>query len=100
MDSWDGYPPIIQQFPNLGNLCLRLLEASWSRASDFKSVYRCGQLEMVWWKVLEDWPEVGLGEDCTLLHDILASRHCGSLKDRDRLAWSPNSKGVFTIASG
>lgn len=68
--------------------------------SDFKSGYRCGQLEMVQWKVPNEWSVFGLEEDYAELHGILASRHNSPLKDRDRLVWSPNLKGVFTISSG
>lgn len=67
--------------------------------SDFKYVYRRGQLEIVWWKVPNEWSIVDMEEDCTELHGILASRHCSSLQDRNRLAWSPNPKGVFIVSS-
>ncbi|XP_057812845.1 uncharacterized protein LOC131026857 [Cryptomeria japonica] len=43
---------------------LRFLEAGWSRVSDFEMDYRCGQLEMVQWKVPDEWSVVGLDEDC------------------------------------
>lgn len=36
-DSWDGFPTILSQFPNLVTLCQRFLKVGWSRVSDFKS---------------------------------------------------------------
>lgn len=67
---------------------------------DFKSSYLYGNVEVSRWKVPRKWPMVGLEEDCTELRNILASRQCNSLRDRDILAWSPNPKGVFMVASG
>lgn len=67
---------------------------------DFKVVYRCGCLELEWWKAPNEWSIAGMDEECAKMYGILASRHCSSLKGRDRLAWSPNPKGVFTISSG
>lgn len=99
-DSWDGFLPIVSQFPSLLTLCQHFLEVGWSRVSDFKSFHPCGQLEVVGWKTLGEWSVVGLEEDCVELHSILSSRHCISLKDKDSLAWCLNPKGVFTVASG
>lgn len=41
-DSWDGFPSIISQYPNLTNLCRYFQKAGWSRVSDFKSYYQDG----------------------------------------------------------
>ena len=60
LNSWDGYPPIISQFPNLVLLCQQFLEASWSRVSDFNSFSPCGQMEMAKWKSPYEWPVADL----------------------------------------
>ena len=54
-DSWDGYPSILSQFTNLVVLCQRFLEAGWSRVSDFKSFFPCGQMGMAKWKSPDEW---------------------------------------------
>ena len=59
-DSWDGYPPITSQFPNLGILCQWFQEAGWSRVRDFKSFFLYGQMEMAKWKSPDEWPVAGL----------------------------------------
>ena len=66
-DSCDGFPPIISQFPNLAVLCQRFLEAGWSRVSDFKYFFHCGQLELASWKSPNEWPVAGLQEECVML---------------------------------
>lgn len=68
--------------------------------SDFKVTYRCGWLEMERWKVPSEWPVVEMEEECAELQGILVSRHCSSIKSRDGLAWLPNPKGIYTMASG
>lgn len=78
----------------------KVLEVGWSRVSDFKAAYRCGRLDLEWWKAPNEWSVVGMEDECAELQGILASRHYSFLKGRDGLAWSPNPKGVFTIASG
>lgn len=55
---------------------------------------------MVGWKSLDEWPDVGMEEDCAELHKILSNKKCSSLQEKDVLSWSPNPKGVFTVASG
>lgn len=85
-DSWDGYLPIIDQFPNLGTLFQRFLEAGWSRVRDFKVVYRCRHLELEQWKTPNEWSIADMDEECVELYSILA--------------WSSNPKDVFTVASG
>lgn len=39
-------------------------------------------------------------EECADLQGIMVSRHYSALKGRDGLAWFPNPKGIFTVASG
>lgn len=68
--------------------------------SDFKVVYKCGHLELEWWKDANEWSIASMDEECAEIYGILPSRHCSSLKGRDRLAWSLNPKGIFTISSG
>lgn len=57
-------------------------------------------MEVAIWKVPSEWLAVGMEKDHVELYDILAYRYCSSLKEKDRLAWLPNPKGTFTIASG
>lgn len=67
---------------------------------DFKTSYRCGKIEGDRWKDPGDCPIVGLEEDCAKLQNILAGRLCSTLRDKDILAWSPDPKGSFIVASG
>lgn len=99
-DSWDGYPPIIFQFPNLLGLCQQFQDAGWSRVRDFKSFFPCGQMEMAKWKPPDEWPVVDLQEECAMLQNILSSRRCCSIWESDGLAWSPNPKGIYMVAAG
>ena len=99
-DSWDGYPPITSQFPNLMIISQHFLEARWSWVIDFKTWLPCGQMEMAKWKSPDEWPVTNLQEDCALLQSILSSRRCCSLEEEDVLAWSPSPKGIYTIALG
>ena len=68
--------------------------------SDFKSFSPCGQMEIANWKSLDEWPVVDLQEECAMLQNILSSRSFCSLREDDVLAWSPNPKGTYTVASG
>ncbi|XP_059067738.1 uncharacterized protein LOC131858505 [Cryptomeria japonica] len=52
------------------------------------------------WKDLNEWSVAVMEEDCAELQGILASKHCSGIKGRDGIAWSPNPKRVFTVASG
>lgn len=58
------------------------------------------QLVMARWKHPDEWSVVGLNEDCVELHNILSGTCCSSLLDGDVLSWSPNPKGVYSVASG
>ncbi|XP_059068255.1 uncharacterized protein LOC131858823 [Cryptomeria japonica] len=87
------------KYSNLMTLCQRFLEVGWSRVSDFKLLYPCGQMEVARWKAPNEWLAVGFDEDYVELHNILSGRHCSSLKEKDGLAWLLNPKGVYTIAS-
>lgn len=89
-DSWDGYPPIISQFPKFLTLCQRFGDASWLRVIDFKLLSFHGQLVRARWKNPEEWSVMGMEEECAVLHNILAGRQCSSLMDNDVLTWSPN----------
>lgn len=93
--SWDGFPPLVSQFPNMLPLCQRFIEAGGDRVRDFKSVPSHGQLMVARWKNPEEWPMVGMEEECAELQSILSSRSCSSLLDGDVLSWSPNPKGIL-----
>ena len=55
---------------------------------------------MTYWKDSQEWPMGGTNEDRALLSRVLEDRFCSSLSGRDRLAWSPSTKGKFTMAQG
>ena len=67
--------------------------------SDFKYFSPRGMLEVASWKSHEAWPNVGLQDDCAKLQGILSHKRCSSLHDEDVLAWSPNRKGIYIVAS-
>ncbi|XP_059066340.1 uncharacterized protein LOC131061549 [Cryptomeria japonica] len=99
-DSWDGYPPIVSQYPHLSILAQRFCEAGWTRVCDFKSFSLQGQVVEARWKTSREWPILGLEVECAELHNILSGRSCSALMDSDVLAWSPNPKGTYTVSSG
>ena len=99
-DSWDGYPPIVSQYPHLSILSQRFCDIGWTRVCDFKSFSSQGQVVEARWKTPGEWPIFGLEIECAELNYILSHRSCSALMDRDVLAWSPNPKGTYTVSSG
>lgn len=67
---------------------------------DFKTSYVRGQVEEFRWKEPCEWPTIGLEGDHANLKSILVGREHSSLREKDILAWIPNPKGVFMVASG
>ena len=57
-------------------------------------------MEMAKRKSLDEWSIAHLHEECAMLQNILSNRRCCSLWEDDVLAWSPNPKGTYTVASG
>ncbi|XP_057871389.2 uncharacterized protein LOC131077832 [Cryptomeria japonica] len=100
LDSWDGHPPILSSFPQLLPLCQMFSDAGWIKVEHFKTVKRMGHLEVSCWKDPQEWPVGGSEEDRAALCKVLEGRLCSSLKERDKLAWSPSPKGNYTVAQG
>ncbi|XP_059064039.1 uncharacterized protein LOC131856346 [Cryptomeria japonica] len=97
---FQGIPQLeMPRYPLLGKGS-RFHENGWTRVSDFKSFSSRGQLEVAGWKSPDEWPNVGMPEECVELHNVLSSRRCNPLQYDDVLAWSPNPKGEYTVASG
>ena len=99
-DAWDGYPPIVTQYPHLHILAQRFCDAGWSRVRDFKSFSLHGQLVEASWKNPREWPIPGFEVERAELLYILSRRSCSALMGDDVLAWSPNPKGAYTVSSG
>ena len=58
-DAWDGYPPLVVQYPHLRMLAQSFCDVGWSRVCDFKSFSPQGQLVEARWKNPEEWPIFG-----------------------------------------
>ena len=90
----------MSSYPHLQDLCQIFVEAGWSHVADFKSQQSLGQISVSRWKSPLDWPPGGAVEDRQELAKILSSRVCNSLQGADVLAWGPDLKGKFSVASG
>ena len=99
-DSWDGHPPILSSFPHLQPLCQVFSVAGWTNVAHFKTIKRCGLMDVASWKDPQDWPSRGSLESQAELENLLFSRLCSSSKDKDILAWGPCPKGKFSVAQG
>ena len=99
-DAWDGYPPMVTQYPHLRILAQRFCDAGWSRVCDFKSFSLQGQLVEASWKKPKEWPIFGSEVERDELQYILSRQSYSALMGDDVLDWSPNPKGSYTIYSG
>lgn len=99
-DSWDQFPPIIAEFPELQPVKAAIEAKGWIRLESYFTTTQLGECKFKQFKKLDEW-HISIPSDLIpIMTKILIERFLIGGDVEDELAWGFGSLGVYTVKDG